>query len=83
MNLLRNSLLLIFLTIVAVTLFYLANSHSIASRLVNMISPCKQDSVFSFPCHSEYDIALMLISGILIISFIIMLAAFNLKQRSK
>jgi hypothetical protein len=61
-------------------LFYLANSHSIASRAANLIAPCKQDPTTSFPCYGGYDIALMLISAILIVSFSVTLIVYFIKN---
>jgi fumarate reductase subunit C len=80
MYLLKNPIVLVFLIITCAVLFYLANSHSVASRIVNIISPCKQDPINSFPCHGGYDLMLMIISGILACSFIVMLAMHYIKQ---
>ena len=80
MHLFRNPTVLVLLIIASVVLFYLANSYSIASRIINMISPCKQDPINSFPCHGGYDVMLMVISGILVFSSIIMLMMYYIKQ---
>jgi hypothetical protein len=80
MHLFKNPMILILLIIVSVVLFYLANSYSIVSRMTNIFYPCKQDPTNPFPCHGGYDVTLMIVSGVLALTFIIMLIMHYIKQ---
>jgi hypothetical protein len=80
MHLFKNLWGLTFLSIASLALFYLANSHGIASRLANLIAPCEQNPANSFPCNGGYDIALMAVSAILAVTLIIMLVMHYFKH---
>lgn len=70
MELLRNPYVTVAVIVACAVIFYLSSTTGFFGKFMNRFFPCTQNPATSFPCYMGFDIALMIIAGVIGLIFI-------------
>lgn len=73
MILLKNPIVLVCCIVICIVVFYVANTMNLIGKTINKFFPCNENIITSAPCYAVYDIAAMILSVMLGITFLVML----------